>query len=122
MAGLSLALSALLATIERHGATPAWLRGTTAVCLTVVPANGLLPITIWKDVPYSIAHVAVAALSFALVRTRGAWYGSPPSQRHSLSPWPHSRSTATTACSWSRSTWSCSALSGTMVEVRKSPK
>jgi hypothetical protein len=65
IAAMTLALCAVLWQCARRGA-PAWLRWLTALWLAIVPANGFLTITLWKDIPYAIAHVLVAALSLRL--------------------------------------------------------
>jgi hypothetical protein len=67
IAALTLAYCAVILECERHGAGRWWLAATTAV-FAASPANGLLVITLWKDVPYTIAILSVAALALQLVR------------------------------------------------------
>jgi hypothetical protein len=63
---LALAYCAVLLECERRGAERRWLVGTTMV-FAAVPANGFLVVTLWKDVPYAIAMLALVALTLRLI-------------------------------------------------------
>jgi hypothetical protein len=71
---LALALCLVLWGCARLGA-PARIRWTTAIWLALVPANGFLTVTLWKDVPYTVAHALLVALSLRLVVEQGEALG-----------------------------------------------
>jgi hypothetical protein len=73
---LALALCLVLWGCARLGA-PAWMRWATAVWLALVPANGFLTVTLWKDAPYTVAHVLLVALSVRLVEEQDEALGRP---------------------------------------------
>jgi hypothetical protein len=52
---------------------PLWVRGTITILFCLAPVNGAMTITLWKDVLYSVAMLAVFSLLLRVVRTRGAW-------------------------------------------------
>lgn len=49
----------------------AWI---IALIFAILPVNGLLINSIWKDIPYSISLFAVFIISINLVLTRGEWF------------------------------------------------
>ena len=52
--GLSLTFAAVLHRCRRRGASRALL-GATTIVFALAPPNGFMAITLWKDVPYTIA-------------------------------------------------------------------
>ena len=70
-----LAMSAVLgwaiAVIHRLGAA-SWLTWLTVMLFIVSPANGLVSIIPWKDVPYSLSIVALTILLLKIVVSRGS--------------------------------------------------
>jgi hypothetical protein len=72
------ALSAAYAAVARECAArsaPRWLLAATTVLVAVLPANGFLVITLWKDVPYTIALFWIAASTLRLARSDGRFAG-----------------------------------------------
>jgi hypothetical protein len=61
-----------IATLREFGAPP-WLAWLTTFLLAVSPANGALSITLWKDVLFSAAVVALTIILFKIVATQGGW-------------------------------------------------
>jgi hypothetical protein len=68
IAALTLAYCAVILECARRGAERGWLAATT-VAFAALPANGFLVVTIWKDVPYTIAVLTLVALTLRLTRT-----------------------------------------------------
>jgi hypothetical protein len=69
------ALSAAYAMVARECAArnaPRWLLNTTTLLVAAWPANGFLVVTLWKDVPYSIALLWITALTLRLARLGSA--------------------------------------------------
>ena len=58
--------------LERWG-VPTWVRIVLTALFCLAPVNAAMTITLWKDVLYSIAMMAVFSLLLRVVRTRGAW-------------------------------------------------
>ncbi len=56
---------------------PRWLVMLLLVALALSPVSGLMTISLWKDVPYSAALLALFGVSLRLVETRSAWLGTP---------------------------------------------
>ena len=72
------ALSAAYAMVARECAArnaPRWLLNTTTLVVAAWPANGFLVVTLWKDVPYSIALLWITALTLQLARAGGRFVG-----------------------------------------------
>ncbi|MEO5820556.1 MAG: hypothetical protein ABIT71_08620 [Vicinamibacteraceae bacterium] len=76
---LALAYCAVVRECERRHASPRWLAATTVV-FALLPANGFLVVTLWKDVPYTIAVLGLVALSLRLIR-------APASLPEGAMPW-----------------------------------
>lgn len=57
---------------RRYGA-PRWLPWFTIILIVLIPSNGLMVITLWKDVFYSVSVVAMTVLVFKITMTRGRW-------------------------------------------------
>jgi hypothetical protein len=73
---LSLAISGSLVWLRRHG-MPRWL-ALLAVCIfAFFPTNGMMVISIWKDVLYSIALLALIMAVLKIVQTEGEWIKTP---------------------------------------------
>jgi len=70
------ALSSVLgwgvAVIRRAGA-PLWVAWATTILLAGSPVNGVMVITLWKDIAFSIAVTALTIQVFEIVRSRGNW-------------------------------------------------
>ncbi len=66
VAGLGIALM-------RQGGAPAWLTWVVAALAALSPANGMLVVTLWKDIPYSIALLGLTVCLFLIVRSEGGW-------------------------------------------------
>jgi len=78
-----LALSAAYTAVATECAArmaPRWLLATTTVLVSTIPANGFLVVTLWKDVPYAVALLWIAALTLRLARLGGRmasrWQGT----------------------------------------------
>lgn len=52
---------------------PRWSRAVALAVLLFSPAMGLTVITLWKDVPFTIATTLLAGMMLALARTDGEW-------------------------------------------------
>lgn len=59
-----------LGEIEQLG-VPRWTLWTTAILFAIAPANGIMAITLWKDVPFSISILALTTLLIRIARTEG---------------------------------------------------
>jgi hypothetical protein len=71
-----LALSILAAWILhrlRQWGMPRWLAATTSLLFALSPATGILAITLWKDIPYSIALLALTLFVMETIQSDGAW-------------------------------------------------
>jgi hypothetical protein len=66
VAGLGIAL------MRQEGA-PAWLTWMVVTGVALSPANGMLAVTLWKDIPYSIALLGLTICLFLIVRSAGVW-------------------------------------------------
>ena len=75
IAALALAAAWFLVTLRRVGA-PAWLTWIIAVSFALAPANGTYAITLWKDVLFSVAVLALAACVLNIWVSRGRWLES----------------------------------------------
>lgn len=67
--------SLTIAELERWGVSArvrAWV--TAAFCLS--PVNGMMVITLWKDIPYSCAMLGLLAVVLRTVRSDGLWLRS----------------------------------------------
>lgn len=56
---------------------PRWLAVVLALVCALTPANGVLMITLWKDVPFSIAMLGFTLLLVQIVASNGAWLARP---------------------------------------------
>ena len=68
------ALSAAYAMVAAECAArraPRWLLAATTAVVALLPANGFLVVTLWKDVPYATALLWVTALTLRLARSGG---------------------------------------------------
>lgn len=59
-----------LSLIHRWG-TPLWLFGIVIIFIVMSPGIGLMTITLWKDIPYSIFGLALTLLILVIVRSNG---------------------------------------------------
>jgi hypothetical protein len=69
---LSLVIGLSLAWMRRHG-MPRWLAVTACFLLAFSPTNAMLVITLWKDILYCTALVALVIAVLAIVQTDGHW-------------------------------------------------
>jgi hypothetical protein len=60
-----------IASIRRLGA-PGWLTWLTVALFAMSPANGLVSISPWKDVPYSLSILALTVLIMQIVSSKGS--------------------------------------------------
>jgi len=56
-----------------HWGAPNWLTWVVVGLMAISPANGMMVITLWKDIPYSISIVALTILVLQIVNTKGKW-------------------------------------------------
>lgn len=66
----SLVIAWGLSLLRKYGA-PGWLPWFVIALLLISPANGLIVVTLWKDVPYTISLLALTILLFEIVMSRG---------------------------------------------------
>ena len=106
IAALSAAYTMVAAECAARNA-PRWLLAATTLLVAALPANGFIVVTLWKDVPYSIALLMITALTLRLARSGGRFRAA-----STWWPWPsHSprrRRSATTDCPRWRSSCCCS--------------
>jgi len=72
VACLSLVIAATLGYMLRHG-LPAWTAWVVSAGYAALPINGVLVISIWKDIPYSIAMLWLFAISMRIVLEGAGW-------------------------------------------------
>ncbi len=65
-----------LARARAHGA-PAWLVAIVGLAFALSPANALLVITVWKDIPFSIAMLGLTLLLIEIVASESPWLARP---------------------------------------------
>jgi hypothetical protein len=61
-----------LSVLRRYGA-PRWIPWVTIVLLILIPSPGFIVITLWKDVFYTIAVVALSIQVFEITMSQGEW-------------------------------------------------
>ena len=66
----------ILSKTQSWGA-PAWMNWIAVILIAISPAYGLFVITLWKDIPYSIAVLAFAFMVLLLVEKNGTWIQKP---------------------------------------------
>ena len=69
---LALVFARGLDLLQTYG-TPRWVLWPVALLFAVFPFNPLFSITLWKDVPYAIALLALFILFLRIALTSGAW-------------------------------------------------
>ncbi|MFI5075764.1 MAG: hypothetical protein ACHQRO_00400, partial [Vicinamibacteria bacterium] len=74
IAALSAAYAMVAAECAARNA-PRWLLVATTLLVAALPANGFIVVTLWKDVPYSIALLTITALTLRLARSGGRFTG-----------------------------------------------
>jgi hypothetical protein len=57
---------------------PLWARWLLTGVFSLTPINGLMSITLWKDIPYTVAMLGMFVILLRLVRTSGDWLKSWP--------------------------------------------
>ena len=71
-----LALSGLVgwgvSLFHRWGA-PGWLTWLVVGLMAISPVNGMMIVTLWKDIPYSISIVALTLLVLLMIKSEGKW-------------------------------------------------
>ena len=76
IAALSSLVGCGISYLRRVG-MPRRLAVVTAMVFAVLPANATMVVTLWKDVPYSIALLLLSLLMLKMTLTEGAWIGRP---------------------------------------------
>jgi hypothetical protein len=69
---LSLVVAWSLKRLRQWG-MPRGLAWTTCGALALLPATGILAITLWKDIPYSICMLVLSLWVMEMIHSRGAW-------------------------------------------------
>jgi hypothetical protein len=69
---LSGVLGWALSVIEEKGA-PRWITGLLLTLLAFTPAAGLMALTMWKDILFSITVVALTVMAFLIFTSQGRW-------------------------------------------------
>jgi hypothetical protein len=69
---LSLVVAWSLKRLRQWG-MPRGLACTTCGALALLPATGILAITLWKDIPYSIGMLVLSLWVMEIIQSRGAW-------------------------------------------------
>jgi hypothetical protein len=69
---LSLVVAWSLKRLRQWG-MPRGMAWTTCGALALLPASGILAITLWKDIPYSISMLVLSLWVMEMVESRGAW-------------------------------------------------
>jgi hypothetical protein len=67
-----------LSVLERYG-VPRCVLWLTCLVFALLPVNGLMAVTLWKDIAYSTALLALTTLLFHMVMSRGQWLDRPRS-------------------------------------------
>jgi hypothetical protein len=58
---------------QRRLGAPRWLPWVSIISIALIPANGMMVITLWKDVFFSISLLAFTILIFKIVMSDGEW-------------------------------------------------
>lgn len=61
-----------MSVLQHHG-VPRQVLLCTSFLFALIPVNGLMAVTLWKDVAYSCAMLALVICLFQIVMTRGEW-------------------------------------------------
>jgi hypothetical protein len=69
---LSLVVAWSLKRLRQWG-MPRGLAWTTCGVMALLPATGILAITLWKDIPYSICMLLLSLWVMEMIHSRGAW-------------------------------------------------
>jgi hypothetical protein len=77
MAAMSLAAAGLLSELGAWG-VPRPVRWALALVFALSPVNGVMVVTLWKDIAYTIVVLALTALLLRVARTRGEALRSRP--------------------------------------------
>ncbi len=72
IAALSLIFARGLGLLQEYG-VPRWVLWVVAVIFAVFPFNPIFSITLWKDIPYAIALLALFILFLRIALTSGEW-------------------------------------------------
>lgn len=59
--------------VFRHYGLPHKIAWIVSIIFAVLPVNGFLVITLWKDIPYGVSLLVLTVFIFHLVKTNGAW-------------------------------------------------
>jgi hypothetical protein len=74
IAALSAAYAMVAAECAARNA-PRWVLAATTFLVAALPANGFMVITLWKDIPYSVALLWATALTLRVARSGGRFGG-----------------------------------------------
>lgn len=72
---LSITYGYAMTVLEQCGIKKSILRWMTLI-IGILPVNGMMVITLWSDIPYSVAMLFLTALMIHVVATRGEWLKS----------------------------------------------
>ena len=75
---MSLVIAWTLKRLRQWGLSRAWA-WVAGLLLGVMPAAGILSITLWKDIPYTIAFLVLALWVMEMIQSRGQWLQRPAS-------------------------------------------
>ena len=64
-----------LSVLQRYG-IPRSILWVTSLLVALWPVNGLMVVTLWKDVAFSVVLLILAMYLFQVVMSRGAWLGT----------------------------------------------
>ncbi len=73
---MSLVVAWTLKRLRQWGLTRAWA-WAASVLVAVMPAAGILSITLWKDIPYTIAFLILTLWVMEMIQSRGRWLERP---------------------------------------------
>ncbi len=65
-----------LSVLERYG-VPRCVLWISCLVFALLPVNGLMAVTLWKDIAYSTSLLALTTLLFHIVMSRGQWLEKP---------------------------------------------
>ena len=73
---MSLVVAWTLKRLRQWGLTRAWA-WAASVLVAIMPAAGILSITLWKDIPYTIAFLILTLWVMGMIQSRGRWLQRP---------------------------------------------
>jgi hypothetical protein len=70
--GFSLTVAWGIGGLRRYG-LPGWAAWLVSAVFALLPANGVMAITLWKDIPYAISVLALTVATLQVVLSQGEW-------------------------------------------------